>query len=109
MVSRVVKMNRTRSGSGDLISYYSENKDNALITAASSTDLLKLEIEKPITRPRYRFCWLNEDETVREILPDEDIVLGGSYQENYQNGQRRSISITLFNETGKYTPSITPI
>ena len=109
MVSRVVKMNRTRSGSGDLISYYSENKDNALITAASSTDLLKLEIEKPITRPRYRFCWLNEDETVREILPDEDIVLGGSYQENYQNGQRRSISITLFNETGKYTPSINSI
>lgn len=56
--------------------------------------------------PKFRFHILNEDETIREDIPEEDIIMGGTYNENYQNGQRRSISISLFNHTGKYTPSI---
>lgn len=103
------KMIRFKTGSGDLLSYYMDVSAANLLTYYSSTDLLKAEIDKPIIRPRFRFHWLNEDETVRDILPTEDIVLGGSYSENYQNGQRRSISFNLHNETGKYTPSINGI
>ena len=54
---------------------------------------------------RYRLVVLNPDETVRYEVPQKDIVLdSGSYSENYQNGQRRSLSITLVNIDGKYTP-----
>ena len=68
--------------------------------------MLKDIISNRILAPRFRFHWLNPDETVKVDIPEEDIILGGSYNENYQNGQRRNISISLYNYTGKYTPSI---
>lgn len=55
--------------------------------------------------PRFEIFVLNQDETEKYELPLEDIISGGNYQENYQNGQRRTLSFTLNNEDGRYTPS----
>lgn len=59
--------------------------------------------------PRFRIFSLNPDETTRTLIPNNDIILGGSYSENYQNGQRRSLSFSLMNENGKYNPNINSI
>lgn len=100
---------RIKSASGDILSYYIDDSASSLLTLYSSTKLLKELIDQPIIRPRFRFHWLNSDETVKAIIPEEDIILGGSYQENYQNGQRRSLSFSLHNETKRYTPNINGI
>lgn len=93
---------KTRNNSsGDILSYYSANSINGI-----SVSVLKDIISNKILAPRFRFHWLNPDETVKTDIPEEDIILGGSYNENYQNGQRRNISFSLYNYTGKYTPSI---
>jgi len=55
---------------------------------------------------RYRIYVLYPDETINYVIPSEDILLDGSYNENYQNGQRRSLSFSLYNIDGKYTPNI---
>lgn len=57
-------------------------------------------------KPSYRIYVLYPDETINYEIPQEDIKVGGSYSENYQNGQRRSLSFSLFNELGQYTPNI---
>jgi hypothetical protein len=50
---------------------------------------------------------LNPDETVNYVIPDMDIPSDGiSYTEEYQNGQRRNITLKLINANKKYTPSI---
>ena len=90
------------TASGDILSYYSA--DNAV---NYSIEQIKQEIDSsPIINPRYRIHILNADETVKEDIPEEDVVSGGSYNENYQNGQRRSLSFSLYNFHKKYTPSI---
>lgn len=90
------------TASGDILSYYSA--DNA---ADYSIERIKQEIDNsPVINPRYRLHILNADETVKEDIPEEDIISGGSYSENYQNGQRRSLSFSLYNFHKKYTPSI---
>ena len=55
---------------------------------------------------RWRIYVLFPDETVNYEIPQDDIQLGGSYSENYQDGQRRSLSFSLYNETGKYSINI---
>lgn len=93
---------KVRSASGDILAYYSTDASQNI-----SIERIKQEIDNtPVINPKFRFHILNEDETIREDIPEEDIIMGGTYNENYQNGQRRSISISLFNYTGKYTPSI---
>lgn len=67
--------------------------------------LLNLTLESVIA-PRYRIFVVNADDTIQSELPIEDILQGGSFSENYQNGQRCSLSLSLFNQTGKYTPNI---
>lgn len=90
------------TASGDILSYYSA--DNA---ADYSIERIKQEIDNsPVINPRYRLHILNADETVKEDIPEDDIISGGSYSENYQNGQRRSLSFSLYNFHKKYTPSI---
>ena len=90
------------TASGDILSYYSA--DNAV---DYSIERIKQEIDNsPVIKPRYRLHILNADETVKEDIPEEDIISGGSYSENYQNGQRRSLSFSLYNFHKKYTPSI---
>lgn len=102
MASRIVS---SRVSSGDLFSFYSSINSNWFNSPLAS-QRVKAEVQKPISRPRFRINILNPDETVRTTIPLADIVLGGSYNENYQNGQRRSVSFSLYNEMGKYTPGI---
>lgn len=88
-------------GSGDLTEYYSDtNVDYSIVRIKSEIDNI------PIIKPRYKIYVLNPDETVSFEIPEEDIISGGSYNENYQSGQRRTLSFSLFNYLKKYTPSI---
>lgn len=89
-------------GSGDILTYY---LDNSFSNSLSSIDI-KAELEKPVISPRFRISLLNSDETIKNVIPWEDIIEGGTYTETYQNGQRRSLSLTLYNQLGIYTPSI---
>lgn len=92
--------------SGDVLSLSVMNGDTYLDSNVSITELNEL-INSPILRPRYRIFLLHPDETVDCQIPDEDILLNGSsYNEQYQNGQRRSLSFSLYNTDKKYTPSV---
>lgn len=90
-----------RTGSGDIISFYSENNLNSY----SISDIKQI-LQRSIVRPRFRIHILNEDETVREIIPNQNIIKGGNYSENYQNGQRRTLNFSLQNAEKLYLPSI---
>lgn len=57
-------------------------------------------------RADYRIYVLYPDETINYEIPKEDIKIGGTYSENYQDGQRRSLTFNLYNEEEKYTPNI---
>lgn len=77
---------------------------------ALNYDLFKKYINYPIVKPHYRISVLNPDETINYTIPSSDIPEGGiSYTEEYQNGQRRNITLELINDRGKYTPSINGI
>ena len=101
-MGKVLKSRNTSSG--DLISFYT---DNGFETPDAQS--IKGMLANSVISPRYRLNWLNPDESIKEIIPEADILSGGSFSENYQNGQRRSLSLSLFNEMGKYTPSINNI
>lgn len=74
----------------------------------SSTDIeyLEQQINLNHVTPRFRIYVLHADETINYEIPSENIKAGGSYSENYQNGQRRSLSFTLWNENRQYSPNI---
>ena len=77
---------------------------------AINYEVLEKLIRRPFIKPRYRICVLNPDETVAYEIPSSDILMDGiSYTENYQNGQRKNITLQLINTDGKYTPSINSI
>ena len=71
-----------------------------------SLSYIKSILNKDTIYPRFRIFICNHDGTARYQIPNEDIATGGSYSENYQNGQRRSLSFSLINDDGKYTPNI---
>lgn len=61
----------------------------------------------PFICPTFRISILNPDETIKYVIPLEDIPSGGiSYTETYQNGQRRNITLKLINKDGKYSPAV---
>lgn len=109
------------SASGDILSYtvatyssYSSASTTSLEGAYSwqnfpTVSRIESLLESYTVYPRFRIFLLNPDETIKKEIPSEDILLGGSYRENYQSGQRRSLSFTLLNEDGEYTPSINSI
>ena len=73
-------------------------------------DLISKYLKYPIIKPRFRINVLNEDETVNYPIPDADIQEGGiTYTEQYQNGQRKNVTVELINSSGKYTPAINGI
>lgn len=80
-------------------------------------DMLKFRdpktIEKILARkdiyPRFRLCLIHPDSKEKTEIPLRDIEAGASYSENYQNGTRRTLSFSLNNEFGNYTPSINGI
>lgn len=92
--------------SGDILSLSVMNGDTYLDSNVSIAELNAL-INSPVLRPRYRIYLLHSDETIDYQIPNEDILLSGSsYSEQYQNGQRRSLSFSLYNTDNKYTPSV---
>lgn len=94
-------------GSGEVLSGYLEtNGYTDSISHRVSFQFIERLLSHHTIYPRFRFFVLNNDETERYEIPQEDILQEGSYNENYQNGQRRNISLTLLNEHGNYTPSI---
>ena len=100
IISRQVNMK-----TGDSL-YYSIEASSAL-TAEKYVSLqnIKRVLDRNTIHPRFRIFALNQDETIWYRIPNEDIVLGGSYNENYQNGSRRTLSFSVYNDSGKYNPS----
>lgn len=93
---------------GEVLSVYVDDEayDPEYYSFTTITKMLKM----PILKPRFRLFLLNPDETIDYEIPQKDIILSsGSYNENYQNGQRRSIDISLDNSDGKYTPNLNKI
>lgn len=80
--------------------------DSSTISMNYLTEVLK----RPNYQVRYRLFVLNSDETIDYEIPQEDIIINsGNFTENYQNGQRKSVNVSLINVDGKYTPSINTI
>lgn len=87
-----------------LVSFYVEEEN--FINEITTEDII-IALTNPYICPTFRISILNPDETIKYEIPLQDIPAGGiSYSENYQNGQRRSITLKLINKDGKYTPSI---
>lgn len=64
-------------------------------------------LKRSYIKPRHRISILNVDESIDYIIPEEDIPLDGiSFTENYQQGQRKSITLNLINVDGKYNLSV---
>ena len=76
------------------------------VNAAADVNALQRAIASNFTAPVFRIFVLHSDEKINWEIPAEDIQGGGSYSENYQNGTRRTLSFSLYNEDEKYTPSI---
>ena len=89
--------------------------ETSLVSFSSSTGVLESsnrfidlaeQIHDNMVASVFRLYVLFDDETINYEIPSEDIKLGGSYSENYQNGQRRTLSFSLYNDSGKYNPDI---
>ena len=88
-------------GSGEVISITSPY----LFGQYYNFSYIEQYIKNKHIHPRFKIYVLNTDETERYEIPNGDI-LSGSYSENYQSGQRRTLSFQLNNNDGEYTPSI---
>ena len=92
--------------SGETLSLAIANGD---YYAASTSDVVDIarQIKENYASPKFRIYILFPDESIDCELPAEDIKLGGNYNENYQAvGARRTLSFSLYNHGGKYTPDI---
>lgn len=94
------------SVSGDILSIATERADYYINQNYNIDEIVSL-INNSIITPRFRIFVLYNDETINYEIPIEDIKSGsGSYSENYQNGQRRSLSFALYNEHRQYSTGI---
>lgn len=94
--------------SGDLLSMSRYAQDVYMNEQYTAADLLNV-VNSNLIPPRYKIYILYPDESINYEIPNSDIANGGSYSENYQDGQRRSLSFTLYNGSGKYSPNINNI
>lgn len=81
---------------GDILCYslYYLAVDNQPISLQNIIDIIKSQMAQPMVR----ISVLYPDESLNYFIPPEDIVLDGvSYNENYINGQRRNLSLKLIN------------
>ena len=92
---------------GDVLSYESELPPGMF--GSYSSKEVAWAIRRQTVAPRWRLYFLYHDDSIQAEIPQEDLILGGSFSENYQSGQRRSLSFTLFNESGLYTPGVNGI
>lgn len=91
--------------SGEVLPVTEEGGD-FFLNANVDFEAIKRDINENYVKSKFRIFILHQDETVDREIPAEFIKVGGSYEENYQNGQRRSLSFTLYNYDGTYTPDI---
>ena len=56
-------------------------------------------------RPRFRLSMLYPDESFKEDISEYLFNGSGTLNITYQQGQRRSLSFTLNNYDGKFTPN----
>lgn len=91
--------------SGDLLSVDMED-EYGYVTGDVDVKAIQRAINANYVQSCFRIFVLYPDETVAYEIPITDIKAGGSYSENYQNGQRRSLNFSIYNDDGKYTPDI---
>ena len=88
---------------GLILSYVRTDNDDKEINIQDLIEILK----RPYISTRHKICVLKADETVDYEIPNDDIVEDSiNFSENLQNGQRKSLSFTLINKDGKYTPCV---
>lgn len=91
--------------SGDTVSITMESQDLFGVYNFDISYLINM-LKNNYAHPRWKIYVLFSDEAINYEIPNEDIKLGGSFSENYQDGQRKSLSFSLYNESGKYSPNI---
>lgn len=101
-MSKVIKY--ANLASGDVIPFSIES--DYYVDQDSNIEELTRMIDLNYITPSFRIYVLYPDETINFEIPKEIIKAGGSYNENYQNGQRRTLSFTVYNYNGDYTPTI---
>ncbi len=69
-------------------------------------NFLENQINLNYVTPRFRIFVLYPDETINYEIPNSCIKIGGNYNENYQNGQRRTLNFTIYNNDGTFSPNI---
>ena len=89
--------------SGEVLSV-DASEDYVYVDGDVDFELLRREINLNYIQSCFRIFVLYSDETIAYEIPPQDIKLGGTYNENYQNGQRRTLSFPLYNHDGRYTP-----
>ncbi len=85
---------------------FSVDADGLYVDQDTDIDMIKKEIENNLASPSFRIFVLCPDETIDYEIPNSAIKTGGSYNENYQDGQRRTLSFVLYNHTGQFNPDI---
>lgn len=64
-------------------------------------------LKREIYNTHNRLIVLRSDETIDYEIPQEDIILDSvSYNENYNQGERRNLSSSLFNAHDRYTLNV---
>ena len=89
---------------GDVFDYTSESPPAVL--GGYPIKEVMAAVRSPTIRPRWRVSILSSDDQVRRYIPEEDLLTGGSYSENYQSGQRRSLSFSVLDDDGKYSVGV---
>ena len=92
--------------SGEILYVEREGGAEESMSSVFTASQILEAIKAPNIIPRYRIFVLYPDETINYEIPIEDIQSGGSYSENYQDGQRRSLNFSLVNNDGKYLVGI---
>lgn len=88
--------------SGDVISVErGREKESSNPSPLSASAALRAAESKCLS-PKYRIFILYPDETIKSEISLDDIKTGGTYSENYQDGQRRSLNFSLNDDGGKY-------
>ena len=91
-----------QDANGLILSYVRADGDGEI----NIQDLIEI-LKRPYISVRHKICVLKPDESVDYEIPKDDIVEDSiSFSENLQNGQRKSLSFTLINKDGKYTPCV---
>lgn len=83
--------------SGDVLSYNIVSLSNQFIQTLNIENFMQI-LKFPMVKPIIRLTVLNRDETIKYVIPNEDIIEDSvDYNEKYTNGQRKNLSFKLVN------------